>query len=36
MIKVRSKFQSQILLQFYRTAKKFETFDGNGQVALFF
>ena len=31
MIKFRSKFQFQIPLQFYRTVKKVETCDGNGQ-----
>ena len=31
MIKCYSKFQYQIPLQFYRTAEKFETCDGNGQ-----
>ena len=31
MIKFRSKFQSQIPLQFYRTIKKVETCDGNCQ-----
>ena len=31
MIKFRSKFQFQIPLQFYRTAEKIETCDGNGQ-----
>ena len=31
MIKFRSKFQFQILLQFYRTVEKVETCDGNGQ-----
>ena len=30
MIKVWSKFQFQILLQFYRTVEKVETCDGNG------
>ena len=29
MIKVRSKFQFQIPLQFYMTVKKVETCDGN-------
>ena len=31
MIKFRSKFQFQILLQFYRTLEKAEVCDGNGQ-----
>ena len=31
MLKLRSKFQFQILLQFYRTVEKVETCDGNGQ-----
>ena len=31
MIKFRSKFQFQILLQFYGAVGKFETCDGNGQ-----
>ena len=31
MIKFHSKFQVQILLQFYRTVEKVETCDGNGQ-----
>ena len=31
MINFRSKFQFQIPLQFYRTAEKVETCDGNGQ-----
>ena len=34
MIKFRSKFQFQIPLQFYRTFKKVETCDGNGQKFL--
>ena len=31
MIKFRSRFQFQILLQFYRAVGKIETYDGNGQ-----
>ena len=31
MIKFQSKFQFQIPLQFYRTAEKVDTCDGNGQ-----
>ena len=31
MIKIRSKFHFQIPLQFYRTVKKVETCDGNGE-----
>ena len=31
MIKFRSKFWVQIPVQFYRTVKKAETCDGNGQ-----
>ena len=31
MVKLRSKFQFQIPLQFYRIAEKVETCDGNGQ-----
>ena len=31
MLKLQSKFQFQILLQFYRTVEKVETCDGNGQ-----
>ena len=31
MIKFRSKFQSHIPLQFYRTVVKVEICDGNGQ-----
>ena len=31
MIKFPSKFQFQIPLQFYRTVKKVEACDGNGQ-----
>ena len=31
MIKFQSKFQFQIPLLFYRTIKKVETCDGNGQ-----
>ena len=30
MIKVRSKFQFQILLKFYRTVEKVETCDDKG------
>ena len=32
MITFWSKFQFQILLQFYRTVEKVETCDGNGQM----
>ena len=32
MIKLRSKFKFQILLQFYRTVEKVETCAGNGQM----
>ena len=31
VIKFRSNFQFQILLQFYRTVEKVETCDDNGQ-----
>ena len=31
MIEFWYKFQFQITLQFYRTVKKVETYDGNGQ-----
>ena len=34
MIKFRSKFQFQIPLQFYRTVKKVETCDANGQKSF--
>ena len=34
LIKFRSKFQFQILLQCYRKVEKVETCDGNGQNFL--
>ena len=35
IIEFRSKFQFQILLEFYRTLEKAEVCDGNGQVKSF-
>ena len=35
MIKLRSEFQFQISLQFYKTVEKVEIFDGNGKVEIF-
>ena len=34
MIKFRPRFQFQIPLQFYRTVKKVETCDANGQKSF--